>query len=548
MRAASALPCILLLAALVPLPGGDAATTDPSDPRNFTWEKAGVLAVGGGGLDTAQVDWLYAQGFRAIANFRAEHADPEAYIRSKGMEYLNLPVDHAVNMNATQVEQFVAWAQRMESLGKPVYAHCTNGWHRAAAFAVGYEMRTQGDSYDQAARDVTARRPGTVMRAPAALLEYQSRLRGQPNVDVLLLSPLSRPSSGGTMPATVEALAQGRPLSGASVHVYSEESGMSLWGTTGSDGRYAFTYRAPPSGVATDHLYARATASGLLDGADNVEMFYGSSSGQFRDALTAKAWDEGGQVGVEVRKSSGSRAPARIVTTGGSGDYEYELSGTGRARHDVSPADAPVTVRAEMWGATGARVTLDGSAPPPPPTGGDATFQSRGGNEWWVQVKVSGAPVAAVESRDTGGAWVALKLQSWGDWAGSYHVEPGHLVRFRATLTDGRVVESCDWTHPGAVEQCGATPPPPTSGTFAATFKNVRGNEWWVETDVSVSGGTLAGVDARVDGGAWVALTKQSYGSWAKSIHAASGSNVEFRARSTDGQSVVSSGYRWPPA
>jgi hypothetical protein len=109
-------------------------------------------------------------------------------------------------------------------------------------------------------------------------------------------------------------------------------------------------------------------------------------------------------------------------------------------------------------------------------------------------------------------------------------------------------VESCDWTHPGAVEQCGgATQPDPTAGTFTATWKNVRGNEWWVETDVAVSGGTLAGVDARVNGGAWVALSKQSYGSWAKSIHAAPGSSVEFRARASDAQVSQSGPYAWPP-
>ncbi len=83
---------------------------------------------------------------------------------------------------------------------------------------------------------------------------------------------------------------------------------------------------------------------------------------------------------------------------------------------------------------------------------------------------------------------------------------------------------------------------------FDATFKNVKGNEWWVQVDVTATGGTLAGVDARVNAGAWVALTKQSWGSWAKSIHAPPGATVEFRARATDGSTDVSTASRWPPA
>ena len=189
--------------------------------------------------------------------------------------------------------------------------------------------------------------------------------------------------------------------------------------------------------------------------------------------------------------------------------------------------------------------------PPPPPTGDfTATFTPTSGNEWWVQVKVSASQsLAGVDARVNGGAWQPLTLRSWGDWAASVHAPQGSVVQFQARSTSGATALSgCyRWTDRAPVD-CGSGGGGGGTGTFVATFKNVRGNEWWVETDVTVSGGTLAGVDARVNGGSWVALTKQSYGSWAKSIHAAPGSTVEFRARSTDGQSVVSSGYRWPPA
>jgi hypothetical protein len=154
--------------------------------------------------------------------------------------------------------------------------------------------------------------------------------------------------------------------------------------------------------------------------------------------------------------------------------------------------------------------------------------------------------VTAVSSRDTGGAWVPLKLQSYG-WSGSYHVEPGHTVLYRATLSGGGTVDSCEYTHPGGVCTTAAptAPPPATTGTFAATFSNMRGNANWVETDVATSGGTLVGVDASVNGGTWIPLAKTSWGSWAKSIPAPSGSSVRFRADASDGSSVISAAKIW---
>lgn len=176
------------------------------------------------------------------------------------------------------------------------------------------------------------------------------------------------------------------------------------------------------------------------------------------------------------------------------------------------------------------------------------SFASKGGNEWWVEVALGGASasqVTKVESMDTGGSWVELTKRSWGNWAASYHVEPGHLVRFRATFPDGTRVESCDFTHPAGVEQCASQPP--TSGTFDATFSGVKGGEWWVQVHVTGTEGIRA-VDARVNDGAWSALSLKSWGDWAASVHAPNGSLVQFRAASTSGAQDLSGRYRWPDA
>jgi len=84
------------------------------------------------------------------------------------------------------------------------------------------------------------------------------------------------------------------------------------------------------------------------------------------------------------------------------------------------------------------------------------TFDHRGGNEWWVEATISGATPSRVLSRDTDGAWAELTLRSWGAWAGSYHIEPGHDVQFRAEVP-GVWYESCWFSHPGGVAGTGGS-------------------------------------------------------------------------------------------
>jgi hypothetical protein len=90
--------------------------------------------------------------------------------------------------------------------------------------------------------------------------------------------------------------------------------------------------------------------------------------------------------------------------------------------------------------------------------------------------------------------------------------------------------------------------PPPPPGVFDATFTGVRGNEWWVQANVAVAGGTLARVDMHINSGEWLPLTKQSWGGWAASYHISQSNLVQFRATSTTGAVDLSDCYRWIPA
>src|SRR5688500_14256524 len=54
------------------------------------------------------------------------------------------------------------------------------------------------------------------------------------------------------------------------------------------------------------------------------------------------------------------------------------------------------------------------------PAHGDVVvFDHKTGNEWWVEVVLSGGAsgsVSSVQAMDTGGPMVTLKKQSWGAW------------------------------------------------------------------------------------------------------------------------------------
>lgn len=79
-------------------------------------------------------------------------------------------------------------------------------------------------------------------------------------------------------------------------------------------------------------------------------------------------------------------------------------------------------------------------------------FDHKGGNEWWVEVQVGPVQPSVVWARDDGGQWVNLSLRDWGNWAGSFHIEPGHKVQFQAMFPgSGNLYTSCTFTHPAGL-------------------------------------------------------------------------------------------------
>jgi hypothetical protein len=179
------------------------------------------------------------------------------------------------------------------------------------------------------------------------------------------------------------------------------------------------------------------------------------------------------------------------------------------------------------------------ASPSSAPSGSGFTAQfapAAGVNEWWVDVKVtaSSAPTK-VEAKVDAGPWTALAKTSHGTWAKSMHAPKGSSVAFRAWDAAGHAATSpaFTWLSSGS------------GSTFPATFtaKSV-GNDYWVEAAVS-SSSTVVKVEARRDGGSWVALPKTSWGTWADDLHAPDGTQVVFRAVSSTGATATSTPYTW---
>jgi hypothetical protein len=289
-----------------------------------------------------------------------------------------------------------------------------------------------------------------------------------------------------------------------------------------------------------------------------VEVILGGADGS--SVTSVEAQDTNGPWTALAKKSWGAWTASfriepghdvRFRATWSDGDqlgscWFTHPAGAERCPTTTSTTSTTTTSTTTSTTQTTSTTSTTGTAPPP----GPITFDHRGGNEWWVEAAVSGATPTRVQAQDDGGPWTELAFKSWGAWAGSFRIEPGHDVRFRAEVS-GAWAESCWFTHPGGKTPtggatCSAGSAPPPTQPFA-TFSGVKGNPYWVEARVAADR-PLAGVDARVDDGAWRPLALRDWGAWAASFHVPDGSYVDFRATATDGATAVSGDYVWPSA
>ncbi len=167
-----------------------------------------------------------------------------------------------------------------------------------------------------------------------------------------------------------------------------------------------------------------------------------------------------------------------------------------------------------------------------------ATFSPTTGSLTFIGTSVSAnKPITRVAARLNAGAWFVLAQTGTSSWGQALAVTTGTIVEFRATASTAELAVSARYSWPTGTQD----------SALVATFSNVHGNAWWVETAITANQ-AVAGADARVNGGLWRALTRQVSGTWAASFQVGRGAVVEFRARTSSGAQAISDGYLWPDA
>ncbi|HWG91107.1 MAG TPA: hypothetical protein VNZ52_09705, partial [Candidatus Thermoplasmatota archaeon] len=158
---------------------------------------------------------------------------------------------------------------------------------------------------------------------------------------------------------------------------------------------------------------------------------------------------------------------------------------------------------------------------------------------WWQQVTVSGS-VAAVDVRINDGAWMGMAKQSWGGWGISKPLNAGDKVQFQARMSDGKTYASAAYKANGdgsvSAWTTGSTTPPAST---APSFTGIMAKNWWQQVTVS---GSPVRVDVRINDGAWIQMTKQSWGGYGVSKPLNAGDKVQFQAGMPDGK------WHWSPA
>ena len=326
----------LLLVLLLPAPAGALPAVGAEQRReDWTWTvvDARGLALGGGGLDAEDLRHLHGQGFRAVVNHRAEHPDDADALRRLGMAYLYLPGTYAESetMPLAHVHEAVAFLERNLREGKPVYVHCTGGWHRSAVGVAAFFMKENGWRAQQAWDHLARLRPGVEPRYMDVLLEYEAWLFGEPKLTLDLWTQRWDVAPGETVALHALATRDGVPVEGARVRWAFDHAEGQGEAVTDAQGRASFRATVP-GGERARYVHATATLDGLVAGYDRNVYWVGESQGAPPTAMDVGAEvlraEPGEEVRIPVALREGEKPTnARVTVTGPCGTLFRAYSG-----------------------------------------------------------------------------------------------------------------------------------------------------------------------------------------------------------------------------
>lgn len=280
------------------------------------------LALGGGGLDADDVEHLHALGFRAVLNYRVEHPDDEAAMARLGMDHLFIPAEHAESsvMQVEDVRRAVEWIRARLDEGKPVYVHCTAGWHRSAVGVVAYMMAENGWSADEAFAHAKSIRPGIEMRWADALYAYEAELRQQERLTVDIWTERWDVVPEEVSNVTARVTHHGQPVEGARVSFVVEYQDADQEAVTDADGIARFRFTVPDV-TPLQYVHARAENEGFVPGYDRNQYWVKEGKTLPPTSVEVGEWDAtvepGARVEMPLRFMAGEKsANARVTVTG----------------------------------------------------------------------------------------------------------------------------------------------------------------------------------------------------------------------------------------
>lgn len=110
---------------------------------NFSWITQ-RLAVGGSFPSERAEELATAHGIQAVVDLREESKDDEEVLQRHGITLLHLPTEDMCGVDATQLDEGVAFANARLDRGDRLLIHCEHGIGRSATLALCV-MVSRGD-------------------------------------------------------------------------------------------------------------------------------------------------------------------------------------------------------------------------------------------------------------------------------------------------------------------------------------------------------------------------------------------------------------------
>lgn len=152
---------------------------------NFGWLVDGAVAGSGAPMDAAELEYLRAEGVRAIVRLAHPDTDPlvmeHAAVIRAGLEDLQIPVEDFHAPTLEQIESALGFIRQQLRVGRPVAVSCGAGYGRTGT-VLACHLVFGGMSASEAISEVRTKRPKSIEtpEQEQAVQEFERRFKASP--------------------------------------------------------------------------------------------------------------------------------------------------------------------------------------------------------------------------------------------------------------------------------------------------------------------------------------------------------------------------------